>query len=515
MFVNGSRATRKVATRGKTSRASQEAAPPPEVRVRYLGPDGVPGTAVFRSDFRIGRDPGCDLVIAHEDVSREHIAVYWQFGRWMVCDLGSSNGTYLNGQPFTEALLAGPLTLELASHGPTITLEARDRVEQARRDEELLQKHLDPNYRGPVGEQTMILRRAVQMKARKQSRSYRVVAVVALVLLVGAGVFSAYQFKEVENTRAIGIEIFYSIKAMDLQIAQMERELVDMAKTLKRESFELEKQRDAIAERNRRLAELEAKYRALVEKSQPLASTPLGKVLVNDVDVLIHRVARLFGECELIVPEDFSAEVKRYIAKWQSTKRLPRAIKRLNDNAMGPDIAQAFINNGLPPHFLYLALQESNFRTQAVGPITRYGHAKGMWQFIPSTGARYGLHPGPLKDEGVFDPYDDRHDFEKSTVAAAKYIGDIYRTDAQASGLLVMASYNWGEGNIIKRIRKLPENPKDRNFWQLLAKYKIPDETYNYVLHIFSAAVIGENPELFGFEFQNPLAAYEKPESQG
>jgi hypothetical protein len=71
-----------------------------------------------------------------------------------------------------------------------------------------------------------------------------------------------------------------------------------------------------------------------------------------------------------------------------------------------------------------------------------------------------------------------------------------------------MASYNWGERRVIKLIRQMPENPRERNFWQLLEKYRheIPRETYDYVFYIFSAAVIGENPNLFGFEFENPLA---------
>ncbi|MGE5811660.1 MAG: forkhead-associated protein, partial [Ignavibacteria bacterium] len=66
---------------------------------------------------------------------------------------------------------------------------------------------------------------------------------------------------------------------------------------------------------------------------------------------------------------------------------------------------------------------------------------------------------------------------------------------------------NWGENNIIGLIRTMPENPHDRNFWKLLENYKerIPEETYNYVFYIFSAAVIGENPSLFGFNFENPL----------
>ena len=51
----------------------------------------------------------------------------------------------------------------------------------------------------------------------------------------------------------------------------------------------------------------------------------------------------------------------------------------------------------------------------------------------------------------------------------------------------------------------MPENPRQRNFWNLLARHTLPDETYNYVFYIVSAAVIGENPRLFGFDFDNPL----------
>ncbi len=83
----------------------------------------------------------------------------------------------------------------------------------------------------------------------------------------------------------------------------------------------------------------------------------------------------------------------------------------------------------------------------------------------------------------------------------------IYDHEAQASGLLVIASYNWGQGRVLKLIKSLPENPRERNFWRILTEHrnKIPKETYDYVFYIFSAAVIGENPRLFGFDFDNPL----------
>jgi hypothetical protein len=137
------------------------------------------------------------------------------------------------------------------------------------------------------------------------------------------------------------------------------------------------------------------------------------------------------------------------------------------------------------------------------------GIAKGMWQFIPETGKRYGLNIGPLAGLPRADFADDRHDWQKATRAAARYIKDIYATDAQASGLLVMASYNWGEGRVIKRIQRMPANPRERNFWKLLEHHRneVPGQTYDYVFSIVSAAVIGENPRLFGFPFDNPLVA--------
>src|SRR5204862_260552 len=123
----------------------------------------------------------------------------------------------------------------------------------------------------------------------------------------------------------------------------------------------------------------------------------------------------------------------------------------------------------------------------------------------PEPGNRYGPASGPLAPFPRPHPADDRHKWEKATDAASHYIKDIYSTDAQASGLLVMASYNWGEQRVINMIRTLPQNPRERNFWKLLDRYreKIPNETYNYVLSIVAAAVIGENPRLFGFAFDN------------
>ena len=183
-----------------------------------------------------------------------------------------------------------------------------------------------------------------------------------------------------------------------------------------------------------------------------------------------------------------------------------RSNSRAKLNNYIPTVIKAFAENNLPPHFFYLALQESSFEARAVGPKTKFGYAKGIWQFIPMTAQYYGLQIGPKYKEGVYDPQDERFILKRQLKAAVKYIKDINNTEAQASGLLVMAAYNWGETKIREIIRRMPENPRERNFWCLLSNEAIPQETYDYVFYIFSAAVICENPRLFGFDFDCPLS---------
>ena len=68
-----------------------------------------------------------------------------------------------------------------------------------------------------------------------------------------------------------------------------------------------------------------------------------------------------------------------------------------------------------------------------------------------------------------------------------------------------MACYNWNENKVREMLSRMPENPRERNFWKILNENKFPQETYDYVFYIMSAAVIGENPRLFGFDFDDPI----------
>ncbi|MFZ0960669.1 MAG: FHA domain-containing protein [Terriglobia bacterium] len=74
----------------------------------------------------IGRDPSCDVVIAHPIVSKKHAEIIKQDGKSLIVDLGSVNGTFVNGIRVKrhelqelDRVVIGPS--ELHFHGGTLT----------------------------------------------------------------------------------------------------------------------------------------------------------------------------------------------------------------------------------------------------------------------------------------------------------------------------------------------------------------------------------------------------------
>jgi hypothetical protein len=47
----------------------------------------------------VGRHPRCDIVIDGSNVSRRHAELLFRDGVWVIRDLGSTNGTTVNGSP--------------------------------------------------------------------------------------------------------------------------------------------------------------------------------------------------------------------------------------------------------------------------------------------------------------------------------------------------------------------------------------------------------------------------------
>ena len=364
------------------------------------------------------------------------------------------------------------------------------RREPQQSETEIFRKVLRGESGSEVGPSTVIIRTALKEAFHQRSRRYRMFLGGIALLAIVFGVVAWMQYVKVESLKDTASEIFFTMKTMELGIAKLERLVVDQLNPDKMKG---------IVERRERLQAMQMQYAQFLDKIGVYSSE------MSEEDRAILRMARLFGECEVGMPPDFITAVKAYIQKWRTTARLRKSISRAQKRGYGIKVSNILLAQHMPPQFFYLGLQESGLNPRAVGPPTRFGIAKGPWQFIPSTASEYGLQNGPLVAYEKYDPADERHNFEKATLAAAKYLNHIYTTEAQASGLLVMASYNWGQTRVRKLIRQLPENPRDRNFWALLKRFKIPRETYDYVFYIFSAAVIGENPALFGFDFANPL----------
>ncbi|MGB2907671.1 MAG: FHA domain-containing protein [Candidatus Aminicenantaceae bacterium] len=463
----------------------------PKLRVYIEKGQSIRGEYAFTEAFTIGREESCDVWIQEQMVSRKHADVVFEQGRWWFKDAHSANGTYIKGEKVDQVPLARDTQLELGMNGAVLSFDVEESdAEMTALEREpapaasvthVINKYFDKGGEKDAGLHTMMVRQAFAHVQKKQKKKYTKIIVVFAVLLVVTASYAIYQQLMIQKQRKVAQDIFYRLKEIEVARAQSAA---------------------TAPEENSDLLKLNLDYEEVL--------TQLG-VYQEDLDVdekLILRVARIFGECEVDLPKGFVGEVKRYIEKWKSSRRFSQAINRARSNNYTGEIVRRMQEQGLAPQFFYIALQESDFRLNACGPPTRYGYAKGMWQFIPMTAKDYGLKIGPREKDAVADPLDERHDFGKATHAAARYIRRIFKTDAQASGLLVIASYNWGERRVANLIRGMPDNPRDRNFWRLMEDHidEFPEETYDYVFRIFSAAVIGEDPKHFGFDFDNPLA---------
>ncbi len=56
-------------------------------------------------ELSIGRGTGCDVVLADITVSRRHARLIPRDGMWVLHDLSSTNGTFLNGHRVTRCQL--------------------------------------------------------------------------------------------------------------------------------------------------------------------------------------------------------------------------------------------------------------------------------------------------------------------------------------------------------------------------------------------------------------------------
>ena len=83
-------------------------------------------TRGFNNSFTLGRSPGTDIRIDNPSVSRRHARVFCENGTWMLEDLGSRNGTRLNGEMVSQVSLPEYAEVSLAEGGPRIVIRNYD-----------------------------------------------------------------------------------------------------------------------------------------------------------------------------------------------------------------------------------------------------------------------------------------------------------------------------------------------------------------------------------------------------
>ena len=201
----------------------------------------------------------------------------------------------------------------------------------------------------------------------------------------------------------------------------------------------------------------------------------------------VRRILRRFGAP---APDDaymatVVSEVEQYVRYYQGRGRefFERSYQR--KHKYWPTIRTIFEARGIPEEMGYMAFVESGFN-----PLARsHAGARGLWQFIKSTGRSYRLRT-----------YDDFHDVTKSTEAASEYLLDLIGLFGSQSFLLATAAYNAGEGRIGTCLRRLDDPFKGRTFWAI--RPCLARETQEYVPRILAAAVVSSDPGRFGFDLR-------------
>ena len=86
-------------------------------RIFFVGLDGTEKSYRLQTHrpFTVGRDPGNDIILRDPKVSRHHAEIVFERGFFVLHDLASANGTYVNGKRIRVAPLTHGAKLRLGN----------------------------------------------------------------------------------------------------------------------------------------------------------------------------------------------------------------------------------------------------------------------------------------------------------------------------------------------------------------------------------------------------------------
>jgi hypothetical protein len=428
-------------------------------------------------------------------VSARHIEIRKEGDRYRLYDLGSTNGTYVNGRRVAHVRLEGPTVIRLggadglelgfvlegtpaADLTRTIVALPGEEVRTgeaekaaagiSKEDERLLSEAVArariARRAGAANQTMLIMRDVLQGAVRRTGKRFKGVIAALVVALMTVSAYGSWKIVTLKREK----------QTIDGQIRQLENALESGGQS----SDDQERLIDRLNAYEGQAAALEHDvfYRVGVREHAGF--------LEREIRALMQE----FGAETYSIPPEFVEQVKKYIGRYQGPDR-PHIERVLGPSRRQLDIMRGvFEQEHLPPDLAFMVLVESAFLSEQ---SSRAG-AVGLWQFTPATARAYGL--------SVAKGADERLDIRKATRAGSKYIRDlILDFGAGSSVMLALAAYNSGPGRVRHAVRKVPDPIKQRNFWYLYRTHALPEETREYVPKVIAAMIIGRHPERFGF----------------
>jgi len=222
----------------------------------------------------------------------------------------------------------------------------------------------------------------------------------------------------------------------------------------------------------------------------PSPLDPLSKLILTDTEKKVSEqdIAQL-EQAKNALDFNFTINplIQQYINYYQGRGRSTMEAGLRRSGRFMKIARDTFRQAGVPEDIIWLGQVESAWSPKA----RSWAAASGLWQFVPSSGAQYGLRQTAWVDE--------RNGIEKPTAASARYLKDLSKR-YNGDWLLAMAAYNTGALNVDRAISRAGE----ANYWKIYPY--IAQETRNYVPNILAVIMIAKEPEKYGFHNIRPEA---------
>jgi hypothetical protein len=509
---------------------------------KYLLAEGA--TSVGRSSQN-----SIALHSSEKSVSAHHAIIYRSDTGLLLQDLGSTNGTYVNEQPIKEGnvragdvvgfgkagprlkVIASDTEIRLSPFNPSALVspestglrtreddvdklhhdhedntmgedfgdltdikfrspEKKTAVERSRTvelEQKIIKKKLEASdlhdlmkdgkrvdkiiERGNIGKTQVTMLRSVHGAGKKMRRQWLIIlfAVSAVsICMISFFAIRAWQYKMLVSR---GLSLKATMDGYEERIAQANKN----PDSNKRELDSL-------------ITVLEKTKEELVQIKGNVRESDFGRFYSDPLEKTIDEVLIRFGENDYHIPPEMVERVKYHIGVYSGPLKATIAKYIIRKNKYFPMIRRIFRDNKLPEDLAYVSMLESGFNTRALS----HCGARGLWQFMPETGRRYGLRI----DKNV----DERLDPEKSSYASAKYFKELIGIfGGKSSFMLAMAAYNAGEGRILGALRKIDNPMRNRDFWYIYRMGYLAEETNEYIPRVIALLILSENQDKYNF----------------